>query len=120
MTTKETPEPATVARRIVDVASGKQASDILLLDIREVASFADYLVIMSANNSRQMGSLVDEVLMTNKQAGVSLHHQEGTTDSGWLLLDYADVIVHIFSPEQREYYRLEQVWRQAKPVVRIQ
>ena len=113
-------EPNVVARRIVDVASSKQASDILLLDVREVASFADYLVIMSADTLRQMGALTEEVVTSLKQEGVRPHHLEGTSDSGWLLLDYFDVIVHIFSPEQRAFYRLEQVWPRAKPVVRIQ
>ena len=119
-TPKEAPEPAAVARRVVDVALEKQASDILLLDVRGVASFCDYLVIMSAGSLRQMGSLAEELLADMKREGVGLHHQEGTPDSGWVLLDYADVVVHVFSAEQREFYRLEQVWRRAKPVVRIQ
>ena len=112
-------KPNVIARRIVDVASSKQASDILLLDVREVANFADYLVIMNADNRRQMGALTEEVVASLKQEGVRLHHLEGTGDSGWMLLDYFDVIVHIFSPEQRAYYGLEQVWRGGKPVVRI-
>ena len=104
----------------MDLASDKQAADILLLDIREVASFADYMVIMSAGSVRQMKALADDLLGTIKQAGVHLHHQEGSADSGWLLLDYADVVVHIFAPEQRGFYQLEQVWHRAKTVVRIQ
>ena len=102
------------------MASDKQASDILMLDIRPVASFADYLVIMSAETVRQMNSLADDLRQTLKAEGAMLHHQEGTPASGWLLLDFFDFIVHIFAPEQREYYLLEQVWSQARPVVRIQ
>ena len=94
--------------------------DILLLDVRAVTSFADYLVIMSAGNTRQMNTLADELLTNAKQEGTPLHHQEGTADSGWMLLDYADVVVHIFSEAQREFYQLEQVWQRARPVVRIQ
>ena len=104
----------------MDLASDKQAADILLLDIREVASFADYMDIMSAGSVRQMKALADDMLGTVKQAGVRLHHQEGSADSGWLLLDYADVVVHILAPEQRGFYQLEQVWHRAKTVVRIQ
>ena len=113
-------EPSAIARRILDVVSSKLASDILLLDIREVASFADYVVIMSADTFRLMDTLAEEIILSMKQESVGLHHLEGTADSGWLLLDYSDVIVHIFSPEQRAFYRLEQVWRRARQVVRIQ
>ena len=112
--------PVEVARRIVDTASDKQASDILLLDVHEVASFADYLVIMSASSARQMVMLTEELVMALKQSGVRPHHLEGTTDSGWMLLDYFDVMVHIFSPEQRSFYGLEKVWRRGRPVVKIQ
>lgn len=112
--------PAEVARQIVDTASDKQASDILLLDVHGVASFADFLVIMSAGSPRQMVTLADELAAALKQSGVRPHHLEGTTDSGWMLLDYFDVVVHIFSPEQRAFYGLEQVWRRGRPVVRIQ
>ena len=113
-------ESNTIARRIVDVASSKQASDVLLLDIREVASFADYMVIMSADTFRLMDALAEEITTSMKRESVGLHHLEGTAGSGWLLLDYSDVVVHVFSPEQRAFYRLEQVWRRARQVVRIQ
>ena len=109
-----------MARRIVDVASDKQATDILLLDIREVASYADYLVIMSTGNVRQMASLAGDLHRTVKNDKLPLHHWEGSADAGWLLLDCTDVVVHVFSEEQRAYYQLEQVWRRAKTVVRIQ
>jgi ribosome-associated protein len=112
--------PTEVARQIVDTASDKQASDILLLDVQGVASFADFLVIMSAGSARQMVTLAEELVAALKQSGVRPHHLEGTTDSGWMLLDYFDVMVHIFSPEQRSFYGLEQVWRRGRPVVRIQ
>ena len=114
------PDPSAVARRVVDTASERQASDILLLDVREVTTIADYLVILTAGSARQLGSLGEELAMELKHQGVPLHHREGTVDSGWVLLDYADVIVHLFSEEQREHYQLEQVWQHAKHVVRIQ
>jgi ribosome-associated protein len=105
---------------VVDLASDKQATDVLLLDVHDIVSFADYMVIMSADSARQMNALVDELRQGMKEKGAALHHQEGTPGSGWMLLDFADVVVHIFAPEQREYYRLEEMWGAARPLVRIQ
>lgn len=104
----------------MDVASEKQASDILLLDVRKVVSFADYFVIMSAESRRQMDALADELAEEMKKAGALLHHKEGTTSSGWVLLDFGDVILHVFATETREFYQLEDLWAKAVTVVRIQ
>ena len=111
---------ASAARRVVDVASDRQASDVLLLDMRDVTTFADYMVIMSANTPRQINALAEDLTTAAKESGLSLYHREGTANSGWLLLDFADVIVHVFDQTQRDYYQLEQVWRTARTVVRIQ
>ena len=105
---------------MVELAADKLATDVLLLDVRALVNFADYMVIMSADSARQMDALAEEVRRGLKEEGVPLHHQEGTPASGWMLLDFADVIVHIFSLEQREYYRLEQLWSAGRPLVRIQ
>ena len=113
-------EALEVAQKTVEAASDKQASDIVLLDARKVCSFADYFVICSGDSSRQLQSIYDEVEHVLKREGVSLHHYEGTGDSGWMLLDYGDVIVHIFSPAEREYYKLDKMWSEAKPVLRVQ
>lgn len=109
-----------VARRAVEAASDKQAIDILLLDARGVCSFADYFVICSGDSDRQIEAIRDEVGHTLKREGILPHHYEGTVDSGWLLLDFGNVIVHIFAPFEREYYQLDKLWSQAIPVVRIQ
>ncbi len=92
----------------------------MLLDISRVAPFADYFVIASAVNPRQMRALVDTVAKELREDGVRARHQEGAVDAGWVLLDYGEIIVHLFSPELREYYGLEELWRSATPVVRIQ
>ena len=92
----------------------------MLLDIRRVAAFADYFVIASAVNPRHMRALVETVAKELRQDGVRPLHQEGEFDSGWVLLDYGSVIVHLFAPELRTYYALEELWREATPVVRIQ
>ena len=97
-----------------------QAVDILMLDVSEVSSFADYFVILSADNRRQMEALAEDLAQTLKQAGASLHHREGTADSGWVLLDFGDVLLHVFATEAREYYRMDQLWSKGRTVVRIQ
>ncbi len=105
---------------MVEAASDKQASDIILLDVREICSFASYFVICSGESERQMKTICDEVEHVLKKEGLLPHHREGTLDSGWLLFDFGDVVVHIFAPFEREYYQLDELWSQAVPVVRIQ
>ena len=113
--------PTEVAHRVVDIASDLQAEDIVLLDIRGQAIFADYFVIMTAGSDRQARALRDDMVKRLKLAGVILNNREGGRgDSGWVLLDFGDVIVHIFGAEQRDYYRLEELWNKAPQVVRIQ
>ena len=87
---------------------------------RAVCSFADYFVICTGESGRQIKAIYDEMERVMKEEGVSPHHREGTLDSGWLLLDFGDVIVHIFTPSEREYYQLDELWSRAVPVVRIQ
>jgi ribosome-associated protein len=113
-------EPAGIARRIVDLLADRQAEDIVLLDIREVASFTDYFVIATALNPRQMRALVDTLEKELRAGGVRAARPEGLEDSGWVLLDFGSVIVHLFSPEEREHYALEELWRAGREVVRIQ
>ena len=108
------------ARQAVETASEKQASDIVLLDIREASSFADYFVITSADSTRQLNTLSEELVETLEKSGARLHHREGTAQSGWILLDFSDVIVHLFGREERDFYSLEEVWNKAVEVVRIQ
>jgi ribosome-associated protein len=109
-----------LARRIVELLSEKRAEDILLLDIRGVALFADYFVIASAETARHTQALCDSLHEELAKDGLSAWGREGEAGSGWVLLDYGDVIVHIFGPEQRSFYDLEGLWREAVPVVHIQ
>ena len=92
----------------------------MLLDVRGIVSFADYFVMCSGQSSRQIDAIYDEILYLLKKEGILPRHREGTIDSGWLLLDYGDVVIHIFAPTEREYYQLDELWSQASPAVRIQ
>lgn len=98
----------------------KKGEDILLLDIHELASFADYFVICTGTSDRMLGSLAEAVQeAVKKQFGINAR-VEGEPHDGWLLVDAGDVIVHLFSPEQRDYYNIEQLWERAKTLLRLQ
>jgi ribosome-associated protein len=104
----------------VTVAEDKQAHDIVMLDLRGLTTIADYFVVCSAESERQLravASAIDEELV---KGGARSPRIEGSPETGWVLLDFSDVIVHVFSEEQREFYRLERLWKQAQPVVVVQ
>ena len=105
---------------MVEAVGDKQAEDIVLLDTRGVCSFADYFVLCNGDSQRQIQAIYDEVWQILKKEGILTHHREGTVNSGWLLLDFGNVIVHIFAPSEREYYQLDKLWSQATPIIRIQ
>lgn len=92
----------------------------MLLDMRGVCSFTDFFVICTGESERQLDTISEEIEGRLKKEGVTPHHHEGTADSGWLLLDFGDVVVHIFAPLEREYYQLEKLWSKAVPLVRMQ
>lgn len=108
---------AQLAKAAVDTASDKKAFDVLLLDIREVTTIADYFVICSANNTRQVQAIAEAIDEELEKQGAILLNREGGADSGWLLLDFGDIIVHIFEPQEREYYRLDRLWGEAKTIL---
>jgi ribosome-associated protein len=109
-----------VARRAAEVASDKQASDVVLLDIRQVAGFADYFVICSGASPRQIRAIAEAVIEELDREGVSPYQTEGTDDSGWVIIDYGAVVVHVFSPRERDYYRLERLWSEAVTLLHVQ
>jgi ribosome-associated protein len=112
-------EPSEVAQLIVEVASDNLASDIVMLDMRGLASFTDYFVVMSADSTRLIQALENDIATTMKQAKLNIHRREGSAATGWVLMDCSDVIVHIFGPEEREFFGLERLWARAPQVVRI-
>ena len=104
---------------VVELASDKLAEDIRMLDLRPVTYFADSFVIMSAESSRQIEALEEDIVKALKESNVLPFHREGTAGSGWVLLDFSDVVVHIMGPDEREFYELERLWFQAPQIVRV-
>jgi ribosome-associated protein len=101
----------------VRAAESKKATDIKVLDLTGITSFADYFVICTGGNQRQIQAICDEVGMQLKQqAGELPISMEGYGQAEWILADYGDLLIHIFSPKAREYYDLERLWRSAKTV----
>lgn len=90
-----------------------------MLDLRGVCSFADYFVICTGTSPRQIKTIADEVEQSLKDDNVRMHHHEGTENTGWVLMDFGDVLVHVLSTREREYYSLERLWQNATPVIRI-
>ena len=113
-------KPEEIGRLATQVASEKQATDVLMLDVREVCYFADYFIICSAESKRHIEAIWQAIEDMMKAKGVLTHHNEGTPDSGWMLADFNSVIVHIFAPPERDYYQLDKLWDKAIPVLRIQ
>ncbi|MBQ7077761.1 MAG: ribosome silencing factor [Lachnospiraceae bacterium] len=103
------------ARNMMEIAANaldeKKAIDIRIIDISNVSLVADYFVIAAASNQNQMGALVKAVDEKLTKAGYTLKSQEGNMYSSWILLDYTDIIVHIFTEEDREFYDLEKLWQ---------
>jgi ribosome-associated protein len=109
-----------LAKKMIDVLAERQADDIVLLDISKVCDFADYFVIATGQNVRQLQTLQGYLNAELNESDDLKAYQEGTADSGWILMDYGDIIVHLFSPVQRDYYDLESLWKQGTEVVRMQ
>ncbi|HEY7779108.1 MAG TPA: ribosome silencing factor [Ktedonobacterales bacterium] len=106
-------DPSEVANLVVEAASDKKASEIVLLDIRELSVIADYFVICTGSNARQIQAIASSVEDKLSEAHIHARGREGAATTGWVLLDCGDVIVHIFGPMEREFYRLERLWSSA-------
>ncbi|NDJ74749.1 MAG: ribosome silencing factor [Chloroflexi bacterium] len=110
-----------MARIIVDLASDKKGEDVVLMDMRQVSPVTDFFVIVTGTSDRQIKAIVEHIgLEMKQQHGIQPWRVEGTPAGGWILMDFADVVVHAFLPERRAYYDLEGLWREAPVMVRIQ
>lgn len=107
-------ESEALARRLAELADAKGATEIVLLDMRELAAYTDFLAICTARNERQARAIVDEVKLRLKEEYSLLPGGvEGEGAAGWIVLDYLDAVLHVFTAEERERYRLEELWREA-------
>ena len=98
------------ARRVREIIDDKHGTDIIIIDISKQSSFADYFVNATAGNIRILGTLREEIEKQLEPMGIIAKHIEGKPNSGWILMDYGDIIVNLFSAEQRETYQLEKIW----------
>lgn len=110
-------ESRDLAVRIAEILSDTPASDTLVLDIHELSSIADYFVICSGENERQLRAISNSVLDKLSDERVRPRRTEGDPQSGWIVLDYGDSIVHVFDEELRDFYRLETLWSEAQTLV---
>lgn len=102
-----------LALLIKEACEDKKAEDIVILDIRKMSSISDYFVIASGNSDRHVRAIADNVLDVLEANKVKCYHKEGLQESKWILLDFSDVMVHVFYPETRNFYNLERLWGEA-------
>lgn len=117
MSASEGPNPPIdseeLARMICSIASDKLAEDIVALEVRELVSYADFMIVATARNARQAKAIHDELREALKATGELPTRVEGVEEADWILMDYLSCVVHVFSPELRDRYRLEQLWGEA-------
>ncbi|HEX2221180.1 MAG TPA: ribosome silencing factor [Candidatus Limnocylindria bacterium] len=104
---------------MVEIASDKKGSDIVMLRTAELTTMADYFVICSGRSDRQVQALSSAIIEELRELGVRPLGVEGLETARWVLIDFGAVIVHVFAPDEREYYGLERLWSKATPVVRV-
>lgn len=97
-----------------EAASAKKAGDILILDVEPLIGITDYFVICSGNTERQVKTIADEVMRKMLEGGSKVYRREGERENRWVLLDYLDIVVHVFHAEEREFYGIERLWGDAE------
>ena len=102
-----------LANRISDIIFTKKGFNVLVIDLRNLVSFTDYFVICSADSDTQVKAIADEVDKVLSDNGIKCWHKEGLKALSWVLLDYVDVVVHVFKKDSREFYNLEKLWGDA-------
>ena len=105
-----------IVRLIAKIAEDKKAEEIVILKVKDICLFTDYFVICSGSSNRQVKTIADTIIKKLKEKKVKLDHIEGYKEGRWILLDYGDIIVHIFYEESRKFYNLERLWKDAKRI----
>lgn len=106
-----------IVEKIYEVLDDKKGLSITVLSVKGISPIADYFIIATATSSTHMSALVDHVEKEMLKLGIYPRHKEGKDHGGWLLIDYRDVVIHIFNAETRQYYALERIWSDATPIV---
>jgi ribosome-associated protein len=109
-----------LAHTIVNALEDKKGEDIILLDLKGIASFTDYFIICTATSNRMLNALADGVVEKTRAEHRNKGHIEGTPETGWMIIDYGSIVVHLFDPDLRRYYRLEELWDKGKVLLRLQ
>jgi ribosome-associated protein len=112
--------PLELARRIVELAEDKKAADIVLLDLAGLTTMADYFVICSGGSERQLEAIASGIIGSLRDERIKPIGREGTAASHWILVDFGSIIIHIFTPPERDYYGLEKHWSEARTILRVQ
>lgn len=102
-----------LTKKIATILDGKKAQDLAVLSVKGISPIADYFIIATGTSSTHINALADYVEKGMREEGVTLRHKEGKLQGGWLLLDFRDIVVHIFSDDLRKYYSLERIWSDA-------
>ncbi|MBE5891630.1 MAG: ribosome silencing factor [Lachnospiraceae bacterium] len=109
-------ETLELVKSIKNALDDKKAEEVTILDISEISSIADYFIIANGNNPNQLTAMQDACDEAMEKVGVHAKQIEGNNNSTWILMDYSDIIIHLFSKEDRQFYNLERIWKDAKPV----
>jgi ribosome-associated protein len=109
-----------LAHTIVNALEEKKAENIVLLDIKELTAFTDYFIICTGTSNRMLNALADGVSEKTRLDHKKKGRIEGQADSGWIIVDYGDIVVHIFDNELRQYYKLEELWDEGKILLTVQ
>lgn len=109
-----------LAHTIVNALEDKKGEDIILLDIKGIVSFTDYFILCTATSNRMLNALTDGVIEKTRVEHGKKGRIVGTADSGWMIIDYGDIVVHIFDADLRRYYKMEELWDEGKVLLRLQ
>ena len=108
-----------LARDVVNALEDKKGEDIVLLDIKDIASFTDYFVICTGTSDRMLDALANTVLDEARKKYKKKAKKQGYSRDGWVVVDFGDIVVHLLSPDQRDYYQLEELWEDGKVLLRV-
>ncbi|MFC2028945.1 ribosome silencing factor [Chloroflexota bacterium] len=109
-----------IAHTIINSLEEKKGEEILLLDIHEISSFADYFIICTGTSNRTIDALADSVIKQTKEKHNIKGSLEGYPECGWIVVDFGSILVHLFSPDQRAFYRLEDLWKDGNIILHLQ